>query len=209
MRSAERTLAISQEIAQNSRPDRNPSPGGDPPIPTDETFRSYWPMETTVSPTRRNCTSANLRCLTIGLIGRPRVTTEKISILLLWGDYFICRTVLTRPFKMPGLTIDLMNTQSTIHTTPQIVIADRNKSTKAFPTPVARTPFFQAVLDSTTHVSALGNQRYPRRLIERFQATNNRQELQTLPTTGFRLGIRGRETLLRSEFLQHKTPSLC
>lgn len=70
--------------------------------------------------------------------------------------------------------------QCVVQPLPKVAVSDRNHLSEELPSPVARPPFNQAVVYALPDVFATVDQSYARRLIQRFEGSNDGQQLKTV-----------------------------
>jgi hypothetical protein len=101
---------------------------------------------------------------------------------------------------------DLMVRERSIDPLPKIAVADRFDPTKSLPAPLGETPLVQTTAYAAGDVSAGCNEGDARRLIERLQAADDRQELRTLARS-VRLFIGGGQVARTVNRLQDELPA--
>jgi hypothetical protein len=108
--------------------------------------------------------------------------------------------------KPPLSALDPMIPHGVVDPLPQIPVPDRHQLPKLLPVPVVLAPTVQTLPQTAPDVTAAGDQRYPGRLVQRFQATYHRQQLKPLPGDS-RLLIGDLEAVASPGPLQPESPS--
>lgn len=77
-------------------------------------------------------------------------------------------------------TFHMMKSQRAINSPPEVEVFDRHQFAKRLPLPVVGSPLLEPLLDPTRNVFAGRDQSYVRRLIEGFEPSHSRQQLEPL-----------------------------
>jgi hypothetical protein len=85
------------------------------------------------------------------------------------------------------------------------MIANRYKLTESFPSPASGAPLAQTTANAASDVATRGDERDARRLIQRFQATNDGQQFEAASTRTW-FNIFGRQNPLVCDRLQDESP---
>ena len=89
---------------------------------------------------------------------------------------------------------------------PEVPIANRNHLAEPFPLPIVFAPLTELASDTSTHISAAGDQCDARRPINRLEAADHRQKFQAA-WSRVELRIIRRELLAATSELQQKFPT--
>jgi hypothetical protein len=107
--------------------------------------------------------------------------------------------------KSPPDTLDLMKLQCPSDSLPQIAVANRHLPPESLPMPLFLAPLIQFAPNAARYIAAAGDERDLRGLVERFQAANDRKQLQPAPAV-CRLTIGSAETVAAADRPQRKLP---
>ena len=107
--------------------------------------------------------------------------------------------------ESPGAALNPVKGEGAVHTLPEIEVLHRDHFAVAFPLPLVRAPLFKSVLKATRNVFARRDESNSRWLIQRFEATHNRQELQAF-ALNVGLGVRYFDLVRAVSGLEHEPP---
>ncbi len=110
-----------------------------------------------------------------------------------------------RKIETPRLPLHPVKPQRAVHPLPQIVVFYRHQPPKTLPAPSAGSPFGQTVAKAPAYVIAAANERYARRLVERFQSAHHGEQLEPF-ATDLRLVVGRLEAIRSVDLPQHEPP---
>jgi hypothetical protein len=119
-------------------------------------------------------------------------------------DYPSIATAWFRP--RPPSWLKFVEPQSDFNASPQILMGHRRPFPEPFPVPIGLPPFHDPVTKSSEHKTARGVERYVGRLIERLQASNDRQEFRSFQGSA-RFLFFGFQVNLRLRSFERKSPA--
>jgi hypothetical protein len=91
--------------------------------------------------------------------------------------------------QSPLTAINPMKLENLVHALPKIDVSHRRHFSETFPAPGVLFPVRQAIQYTLFDVSCAANQRHPRRLIEGFQGSDDRQQIEPFaPDVRFEVG---------------------
>lgn len=91
--------------------------------------------------------------------------------------------------ESPAAAIHAMKLQCSIYPLPKVNVSHRGHLPKTLPPPTGFTPLRNPVGNALLDILGAADQRHPRRLVERFQRSDNSQQLEPLtPQIRFDVG---------------------
>ena len=105
----------------------------------------------------------------------------------------------------PRSAIDLVILHGPIQTPPKVVVFHRNHTPEVLPKPAVLSPFTKTVTDSFTNVRTRRPQRHTRRLFQRFESPDYREQFEPIATS-LRVDIVGHGPLAALSRTQYESP---
>lgn len=111
-----------------------------------------------------------------------------------------------RRVNPPCAAFEVVVTKRPVDPLPKVTVLDGRHLPEMLPAPTVRTPLVETIRQPGPDVTATGDEGYARRLIERFQPADQRQQFQPLAAS-VRLGVARLQPLAGADWLQHEPPA--